>query len=42
MNKKYKLSKTFWLKGTVGYYRRVYDGVYTNVLDGFFTFVKKF
>ncbi len=37
-----KLSKTFSMKCTVGYNLRVYDGEYTNVLDGFFTFVKKF
>jgi biofilm PGA synthesis protein PgaA len=37
-----KLSKTFAMKFTVGYNLRVYDGEYTNVLDGFFTFVKRF
>ena len=37
-----KLSKTFAMKLTTGYNLRIYDGKYTNVLDGFFTFVKKF
>ena len=37
-----KLSKTFSMKATVGYNLRVYDGEYTNALDGFFTLVKKF
>lgn len=37
-----KMSKTFAVKFTTGYNLRVYDGKYTNVLDGFFTFVKKF
>jgi len=37
-----KLSKTFAMKLITGYNLRVYDGKYTNVLDGFFTFVKKF
>jgi hypothetical protein len=35
-----KLSKTFAMKFSTGYNLRVYDGKYTNVLDGFFTFVK--
>jgi biofilm PGA synthesis protein PgaA len=37
-----KLSKTFWLTWTVGYYTRVYDGEYTNAVDGFLTINKKF
>lgn len=37
-----KLSKTFAMKLSTGYNLRVYDGKYTNVLDGFFTFVKRF
>jgi hypothetical protein len=37
-----KLSKTFAMNLTTGYNLRVYDGKYTNVLDGFFTFLKKF
>jgi biofilm PGA synthesis protein PgaA len=37
-----KLSKTFVMRLTVGYNLRTYDGEYTNVLDGFFTIVKKF
>ena len=37
-----KTSKTFWLKWTVGYYARVYDGSYTNVLEAFLTINKKF
>jgi biofilm PGA synthesis protein PgaA len=37
-----KLSKTFAMRATVGYNLRVYDGEYTNVLDGFFTLVKRF
>ena len=37
-----KTSKTFWLKWSVGYYTRVYDGAYTNAVDGFLTINKKF
>jgi biofilm PGA synthesis protein PgaA len=37
-----KASKTFWLKWSVGYYTRVYDGEYTNAVDGFLTINKKF
>ena len=37
-----RTSKTFWLKWTVGYYARVYDGVYTNVLETFLTLNKRF
>jgi biofilm PGA synthesis protein PgaA len=35
-------SKTFSLRWTVGYYDRVYDGNYTNVLQAFFTLHKLF
>jgi tetratricopeptide (TPR) repeat protein len=38
----FRTSKTFWLKSTVGYYARVYDGSYTNALEAFLTINKKF
>jgi biofilm PGA synthesis protein PgaA len=37
-----KISKTFGLRWTLGYNTRVYDGRYTNVLEGFFTISKRF
>ena len=35
-------SKTFWIKWSVAYNEKVYDGVYTNVLEAFLSINKKF